>query len=40
MLFHHTEPVTYLRLQSNRHYDETALTQEQVAQNYMVFSKQ
>jgi methylmalonyl-CoA mutase len=26
--------------ESNRHYDETALTQEQVAQNYMVFSKQ
>jgi methylmalonyl-CoA mutase len=24
----------------NRHYDETALTQEQVAQNYMVFSKE
>jgi methylmalonyl-CoA mutase len=27
-------------IESNRHYDETALTQEQVAQNYMVFSKQ
>jgi methylmalonyl-CoA mutase len=27
-------------VESNRHYDETALTQEQVAQNYMVFSKQ
>jgi hypothetical protein len=38
MLFHHTEPV-YLIAESNRH-DETALTQEQVAQNYMVFSKQ
>jgi methylmalonyl-CoA mutase len=38
MLFHHTEPVTYLRAESNRHYDETALTQEQVAQKlYGVF---
>jgi methylmalonyl-CoA mutase len=36
MLFHHTEPV-YLIAESNRH-DETALTQEQVAQKlYGVF---
>jgi hypothetical protein len=40
MLFHHTEPVTYLRLLKVTVIDETALTQEQVAQNYMVFSKQ
>jgi methylmalonyl-CoA mutase len=37
MLFHHTEPVTYLRLLKVTVIDETALTQEQVEKLYGVF---